>query len=262
MQYVDVKVHQAIATITMDRPHVCNALNQALMQDLQTAFSDVHQEKRVKAVILTGAGDHFCAGIDLKALSDIADLPDAQAMDQWYSSWSQLTEVLEVLLRFPKPIVAAIDGSAAGAGLGIALACDLMVLSNKATLSAVAVRRGLVGGATAALLAFRYAAAIASRMVLSGESVTAERAFELGMCGRPVEATQIWVAANQLATSCTEGPLESLQANKRLINESIGEQLLSQLAAGAADSAAACTTPSAKEGIRAFVEKRAPQWPK
>ncbi|NNE01074.1 MAG: enoyl-CoA hydratase/isomerase family protein [Pirellulaceae bacterium] len=261
MQHVDVKVHQSVATITMDRAETHNALSPTLMQDLRTAFSDIHQEKRVKAVVLTGAGQHFCSGVDMQVLSEISELPQQDAASQWYLTWRQLTEMFEELLRLPKPVIAAIDGSAIGAGFGLALACDMIVVSEQAQLSANAVQHGLVGGATAALLAFRCGGATASRLVLSGQAIDASEAHRLGICGPPVPSDQIWVAANQLAQQCGHGPREALQANKRLLNERIGEQLMAQLAAGAADSATACSTDSAVEGIRAFVAGREPQWP-
>lgn len=260
MQYVDVKLHGNIATILMDRREVRNSLNPQLLEDLSTAFSDVHQEKRVEAVVLAGAGDHFCAGLDLGVLSAISELPPGDALPQWYAAWQRLTQLFEQMLRFPKPIVAAVDGSAVGAGLGLALAADLIVASTRASFAALAVRRGLVGGATAALLSFRFGGAIAARMLLTGQSIEAEEAYRLGVCGVPVVPEQIWVAAKELASQCTEAPREAVQGTKRMLNEGIGEALMIQLSAGAANSATACTTDSASEGIRAFLEHRQPNW--
>ncbi|MGB0596658.1 MAG: enoyl-CoA hydratase/isomerase family protein [Rubripirellula sp.] len=261
MQYVDVKIHDNVATLLMDRPANRNALNPQLLADLSTAFSDVHQEKRVQAVVLTGGGDHFCSGLDLKMLGEISDLPDSESLPEWFSAWRQLGELLEQMLRFPKPVVAAVDGAAVGSGLALTLACDLVMSSKRASYTAVAVRRGLVGGATAALLSFRLGAAVAARMVLTGEPIDADEAYRIGLCGKPVESQQIWVAAADLAKQCTDAPREAVQASKRFLNESVGEALLSQLSAGAADSATACTTESAGEGIRSFLERREPRWP-
>ena len=261
MQYVDVKVHGKIATILMDRAKVHNALNPQLLEDLSTAFSDVHQEKRVSAVVLTGSGEHFCSGMDLQVLSEITKMSEPDALPEWLSAWRHLTQLLEQMLRFPKPIVAAVDGSAVGAGFALALASDLIVASTRASFAAPAVRRGLVGGATAALLSFRFGGAIAARMLLTGQSVESDEAYRLGMCGTPVAPEQIWVAATDLARQCGRAPREAVQATKRLLNERIGETLMMQLSAGAADSATACTTESASEGIRSFLERREPEWP-
>lgn len=261
MQYVDVKVHDRVGTILMDRSAVRNSLNPQLVEDLQTALSDLYQEKRVTAVVLTGAGEHFCAGMDLKVLSDIADLPSSEAQPQWLTVWRHQVELFEQMLRFPKPIVAAVDGAAIGSGLALALASDLILPSTAATFSAAAIRRGLVGGSTAALLSFRFGGAIAARLLLDGQPIDAAEAYRLGMCLQPVAGDQIWVAACDLARRLGSAPREAVQATKRLLNESIGETLLTQLAAGAADSATACTTESATEGVRAFLQRREPQWP-
>ncbi|MFK8111636.1 MAG: enoyl-CoA hydratase/isomerase family protein [Rubripirellula sp.] len=254
MQFVDVKIHDNVATILMERPGARNALNPQLLEDLSTAFSDVHQEKRVRAVVLTGAGDHFCSGLDLKVLAEIAEMPELNALPEWLTVWRTLSELFEQMLLFPKPIVAAVDGAAVGAGLGLALAADLVVATTRSEFSAIAIRRGLVGGATAALLSFRCGGAMAARMLLTGASIDANEAHRLGIIGTPVDPSQIWVAASELAAECTHAPRESVQATKRVLNERIGEELLTQLATGAADSATACTTESAVEGIRAFLE--------
>ena len=261
MQYVEVKVHQQVGTILMDRADRHNALSPQLIDDLQMALSDLHQEKRVTAVVLTGSGEHFCSGVDLGVLGEIAEMPQSEAFSQWLTLWRQQVELLEQMLRFPKPIVAAVDGSAIGSGLALALACDLMVLSDRGSLEASAARRGLVGGATAALLSFRFGAAIAARMLIGGEAIEAGEAYRLGMCSKPVDSEQIWVASTDLARRAGAAPREAVQATKRLLNESIGESLLTQLSTGAADSATACTTESALEGIRAFLEHREPDWP-
>lgn len=261
MQYVDVKIHANVATILMDRTDRRNALNPQLLESLSTALSDVHQEKRARAVVLTGSGEHFCSGMDLKIFSEIAGMSEPDALPEWLSIWRHLTELLEQMLRFPKPIVAAVDGSAIGAGLGLALAADMVVPSTRATFSAAAVRRGLVGGATAALLSFRLGGAAAARLLLTGTTISADEAHRLGMTDAPVAPDQVWVAASELAGQCAQAPHEAIQATKRLLNEGIGETLLAQLSAGAADSATACTTESAAEGIESFLGRREPQWP-
>jgi enoyl-CoA hydratase/carnithine racemase len=261
VQYVDVKVHGDVATILMDRPRVRNALNPQLLEDLSTAFSDIHLEKRVRAVVLAGSGEHFCSGMDLQVFSEITQMPEADALPEWFSAWRHLTQLLEQMLRFPKPIVAAVDGAAVGAGLGLALASDMIVASSRASFAAVAVRRGLVGGATAALLSFRFGGAIAARMLLTGQPIESDEAFRLGICSSAVPPEQVWVAATELAGHCAMAPAEAIQLTKRILNEGIGETLLSQLSSGAADSATACTTESATEGIQSFLERRDPNWP-
>ena len=262
MQYVNVKVHGSIATVMLDRVTVRNALNLTLLEDLQLALSDVHQEKRVRAVVLTGAGRHFCSGVDLRLLSEIARLPAMEALPELHEYWHRVTEVYEQMLRFPKPIIAAVDGAAIGAGFGLALAADMIVASTRATFAADAARRGLVGGGTAALLAFRLGASIAARMLLAGDTMEAAEAHRCGLLVEPpVPEEQIWVRACDVGNRCAKSSAEAILVTKRVLNENIGEQLLTQLAGGGAGSATACTTEAATEGMGAFLERREPEWP-
>ena len=261
MQHVDVKVHQNVATILMDRPGSRNALSPALIEDLMTAFSDVHQEKGVTAIVLAGSGSDFCAGLDLTVLQEIASMPPGEAAQEWFTAWEQLTRLIEQMLRFPKPIIAAVDGSALGAGLSLALAADIIVASKEASFGSVAVRRGLVGATTTALLAFRLGSAVAARMSLTGQAIDSAEAYRLGICDKPVESSMVWVTAVEWANRCSQAPREAVQATKKVLNEDIGEALLTQLGAGAAIGASVCTTDAAAEGILAFCEKRPPVWP-
>ncbi|MEO1528260.1 MAG: enoyl-CoA hydratase/isomerase family protein [Planctomycetota bacterium] len=261
MQSVDVKILDNVATIVMDRAEKRNALDRRLISEITQAFSDLHQEKKIDAVVLSGKGDDFCSGIDLVMLADIAEMNPMEAQGEWISVWTQLTELCETLLRFPKPIVAAVDGHAIGAGLALALSADLMVLSTNAQLSANAAARGLIGGVTAPLLSFRFGTSIAARLLLTADAIGAEEAHRLGMCCDMVASDQVWVTANDWAKRCTAGPHESVLATKRMLNENIGETLLTHLASGAISGATLCSAESAAEGIRAFIEKREPQWP-
>jgi enoyl-CoA hydratase/carnithine racemase len=261
MQHVDTKIVDQVATIVLDRPEVRNALNSRVIEELSQTLSDIHQEKRVRAVVLTGKGDHFCSGVDLKEFADYTQLEPLDAQQQWFTAWRELTELCETLLRFPKPVIAAIDGPAIGAGLAIALSADMIIMSDRGTMVANAAHRGLIGGVTAPLLEFRFGAAVAARMLLTGQPIDAEEAFRLGMCCEVTPSDQVWVVANQWAKHCQTAPDESLQATKRILNESIGETLLTNLASGAATGATLCHSESATEGIRSFVEKRLPDWP-
>jgi enoyl-CoA hydratase/carnithine racemase len=261
MQHVELKIVDHVATILIDRPQACNALDANLVAELKLTFSDVHQEKRVESVVITGKGEHFCSGVDLKAFAEVSQREPLEAQLRWFEIWRELTELCETILRFPKPVVAAIDGPAIGAGLALALASDLIILSDSATLSANAAHRGLIGGLTAPLLSFRFGAALAARMLLTGSAIDAQEAYRLGMCCEVVPSSQIWVTANDWAKRCATAPHESLQATKRILNESIGEALMTNLATGAATAATVCNAESATEGIRAFVEKRDPDWP-
>jgi enoyl-CoA hydratase/carnithine racemase len=137
----------------------------------------------------------------------------------------------------------------------------MVVASRSATFAVPAVRRGMIGGIVAPLLAFRCGGAVASRYLMSGETMSSRTALRLGLVTRRPPSSQIWVAANELATECAQAPPIPLAATKRMLNETVGETLLTQISVGAAAGATACSTETAAEGLTAFVEDRPPRWP-
>jgi methylglutaconyl-CoA hydratase len=255
---IQVKVHAPSGTIVLQRPDSRNALSRLMLLQLQQAFEDLHQERRVRAVILTGAGSAFCAGTDLAEMHATYGTEDV--LEQWHRDTTQLKDLLETMLRFPKPIVAAVNGPAVGAGAGLALACDIVLGTPPATFGFPEPHRGLVAGLAAPLLAFRAGGGVAGNLLLTGRLIDAEEAARLGIYHQIVPYHQAWAAAHQQAVHCAEASPEAIQLTKRMLNETIGEQLQTVLSAGAAASAAARTLESAQEGLAAFLEKRPPQW--
>ena len=260
MQHLDVKINGSVATVLVRRPECLGALDPVLMEDLQTAFGDLHLEPKVRAVILTGGGPYFCSGLDLSVMRRIAqmddsgtpDVPDPAATAQWFTLWRSLTELFETMLRFPKPILAAVDGPAIGAGFGLALAADIVVASGRATFAAAAPRWGIAGGGTAALLQFRLGGSIATSLAIGGQTIDADHAHRIGLCDHPVDSDQIWVAASQIADRIAESTPQSLTAAKRLINETVGESMMSNLSAAAATDASLCSTKECRDRLTSW----------
>jgi len=229
-----------------------------LLVELQQAFSDFHQERQVRAVILTGSGSAFCSGLDLSEMKDAEIDPAAQ--DRWYEDTLLYRDLIETMLRFPKPIIAAVNGPAIAGGAGLVLAADLVVATPEASFGLPEPRRGIVAGMVAPLLAFRIGGSWAANLLLSARTITAEEAHRRGLFHELVKPDLVWARAHQMATECAALAPEAIQLTKRLLNETIGEQLLTQLSAGAAASAASRTTEAAREGLAAFREKRPPKW--
>src|SRR4051794_36328473 len=150
---VKVHVHEHSGTIILNRPEKRNALSRALIADISQALSDLHQEKRVRAVILTGAGSAFCAGMDLAEM--LATSKEENAQDQWRSDALIYRDLVEQMLLFPKPLIAAVNGPALAGGAGLMLACDIVVAAESATFGLPEPLRGLVAGIVSPLLAFR-----------------------------------------------------------------------------------------------------------
>ena len=255
---VKVQVHEHTATITLNRPEKRNALSRALLKELRQALDDVHQERKVRGVIVTGAGPAFCAGLDLAEMLATSQQEDCQ--EQWRAASVVYHELIEAMLRFPKPLVAALNGPAVAGGAGIVMACDMAVACPGAKFGFPEPRRGIVAGMVAPLLAFRVGAARAAYLLFTAQLIEADVAHRFGLYHELVADEQIWARANELVGEVAKSAPEAVQMTKRLLNETIGEQLFSQLAAGAAISAASRTTEAAAEGLAAFLEKREPKW--
>lgn len=256
---VRVKKHVPSGTIILNRPQKRNALSRQTLEELQQALGDLHQERGVRAVILTGAGSAFCAGMDLAEMQATARGEDAH--QQWHEDAVQYKELIEMMLRFPKPIIAAVNGPAVAGGAGLVLASDIVVAAPDAKFGLPEPRRGIVAGLVSPLLAFRVGGGQAANLLLTARVIDAPEAFRIGVFHELVAGDLIWARAHELAGECARSAAEALQLTKRMLNETIGEHLETMLAAGAAVSATARTTEAAAEGLAAFLEKRDPNWP-
>ena len=255
---VQVRKNQHSGSIILQRPNRRNALSRQFITEIQNALNDLHGERSVRAIILTGAGPTFCAGLDLSEMLETSRQPDSLA--QWHEDVVQFRELLDVMLRFPKPIIAAVNGPALAAGAGLVLACDIVVAATDATFGFPEPRRGLAAGLVAPLLVFRVGAGLAANLLLTSRTVAAEEAERLGLCHEIVRNDLVWARAHEVAQQCALAAPEALALTKRMLNETIGESVSTMLSAGAAVSATARTTEAASEGIAAFLEKRDPQW--
>lgn len=259
LSLIKIHVHEHTGTIQLNRPEKRNALSRELISQLDQAFGDLHMEKRVRAIILTGAGPAFCAGMDLAEMLSARDADDPQ--QQWYEDSVQYRNLLERMLLFPKPIIAAVNGPAVAGGAGLVLASDIVIAAHEATFGMPEPKRGIVAGIIAPLLAFRLGGGHAARLLLTAETIDAAEAHRIGLVHQLVKADLLWATGADLCKRIAESAPEALQLTKRILNETIGEQLTVLLNAGAAASATARTTEAAEEGLRAFAEKRPPKWP-
>jgi enoyl-CoA hydratase/carnithine racemase len=255
---VQIKKHVPSGTIILNRPHKRNALSRMMMIQLKQALDDLHQERKVRAVILSGAGSAFCSGADLQEIQDSSRDDDAWA--QWHGDAVLYKDLLHKMLLFPKPIIAAVNGPAVGNGAGLVLASDIVIGAPSASFGVPEPQRGLVAGLVAPLLAFRIGGGPAANLLLTARCAEADEAYRLSIYHELTAGETIWARAHQLAELCAESAPESLQLTKRLLNETIGEHLGTMLTAGAAATATARTTEAAAEGLAAFLEKRRPEW--
>ncbi len=255
---VQIRKDEPSGTITINRPDRQNALSRGIVSLLIQAFEDFLQEKNVRAIILTGTGDNFCSGTDLHQLKETAETKNA--MEIWHEDATQLKDLIELMLRYPKPIIACVNGWTIGTGLALMLASDIVIAGESSKLQLPEARRGLCAGITMPLLSFRVGTGLAASVLFSAKPVLASQALSLGLFHEVVADHLMWARSFEIAKQCASGARESHQMTKRMLNETIGENLFMQLSVGAANMAAARTTQAAKEGINAFLEKRDPNW--
>lgn len=253
---VDVRKNIPSGTIVINNPKLANAIPAFGYLQLRQALDDLHQEKSVRAIILTGSGNVFSSGTDLKQLNTELQR-EAQASHQ---DIELLNELLLAMLRFPKPIIAALNGPAIGSAAALALGCDFVIAANQATLQLPEVKLGLAAGSAATMLNFRVGAAIAARYSITGQPISAEIGSQMGLIHDVVEEDLVWARAHQLAVEIESTSSQSIQMTKRLLNESVADQLETQLQVSGAMTAAARTTSHANLGINAFLEKETPEW--
>lgn len=256
---IQVKVHQSLGTISIHRDEKRNALTRAMVFDLIQAFRDLHGERKVRAIVLTGGGSAFCSGLCLEEMHEIVKEDDN--FDRWHQDTSSLAELLQLMLQFPKPIIAAVNGPAMGFGAGLVLASDIAIAGPDASLGFPEPKRGIVSGLCTPLLHFRTGGRHAARPLLTGETISAERAVQIGAYDEIVPAKNLWAYAAELTQQISQAAPQAVQLTKKHLNETVGEQLEMLISLGAAASATSRTTDAAKEGLTAYLEKREPEWP-
>ena len=246
----------AVLTLTLNRPEVLNALNRQTTQALTAAFEAAGQDPEVGAIILTGAGRAFCAGADLR---DVAARAQAGETDLGEDLRANYAPMIRAIRACPRPVIAALNGTAAGAGLSLALACDLRIAAAGAQLIVIFVRVGLVPDAGSLFFLTRMLGlSKATELAMTGDPLTAEEGEKLGLISAVVPAEQLMPTAVERANRLAAGPRRTYALIKRGIERALGRDLEQVMELESQLQALAAATPDAQEGISAFAEKRKP----
>ncbi|MFZ0764270.1 enoyl-CoA hydratase [Bradyrhizobium sp.] len=249
-------LESGLLTITMNRPERRNALNVDMTLGLVAAARRAAEDQEVRAVLLKGAGGTFCVGGDVKSM---AEGRAPQSFETRMVNLRRGMEVSRILHEMSKPVVAQLDGAAAGAGLSIALACDFRVASSSVKITTAFAKVGLSGdyGGTY-FLTQMLGSAKARELYLLSPLLTAQEALALGMVTRVVPDGEVGAAAHELAMSLAQGPSITLGYIKRNINNAERLSLENCFDAEAFHHSRAGETADHKEAAKAFVEKRKP----
>jgi enoyl-CoA hydratase len=249
---VEVDIADAVAVVTMNRPQALNAFNSEQLDRLGAAIRALAQDRNVRAVILTGAGDRaFAAGADIK---EMVELTAAEAL-AFGRKGQSVTNAIELL---PQPVIAAVNGYAFGGGCELAIACDLRLAAETARFAQPEVGLGIPPGwGGTQRLPRLVGPGIAAEMIYSGRQVDAQEALRIGLVNAVHPLDQLMAAARELATQITTNSPVAVRAAKRLMALAYAGDPGAGLAAEVAAFAAAFAAPDRREGMRAFIEKRA-----
>jgi 2-(1,2-epoxy-1,2-dihydrophenyl)acetyl-CoA isomerase len=245
-----------VATVEINRPQTLNAIDFSMREDLLAAFDDLARSPDVGAVVLTGAGNAFSSGADLKSA---ASHPDTSLRRTARSLMHHFQPLIECITRMDKPVIAAVNGAAVGVGMSLALACDLLVMSDKAYLLAPFCGIGLIpDGGAAWFLTRRIGYARAFELLVEGQKVSASRCLELGLANRVVESSALKENALRWAAEMAQRAPIAVALTKRIarMSQSVG---LAELLTMEAELQTFCAnTEDAREAMTAFAEKRTP----
>jgi 2-(1,2-epoxy-1,2-dihydrophenyl)acetyl-CoA isomerase len=258
MSMIKTSVEDGIATVTLARPERKNAMSAAMLKALYEAILAVRDEPSVKALVLTGEGSDFCSGGDISAMQDNADAASVRAR------MAENQRVTAVLADFNRPVVAAVDGAAFGAGFSIALQCDFVIASERARFCLAFSRMGLVPDLGAAHALPRIVGMQrAKELIYSAREIGVTEALALGLVLEVHPVDRFAARARELAQGMASMSAEGFAMTKQLLAHSFERDLGSLLQAEASAQAVALTSPYLKEAASRFVRKEAPlfQWP-
>jgi 2-(1,2-epoxy-1,2-dihydrophenyl)acetyl-CoA isomerase len=254
---VQVETRGSVALVTFNRPESGNTLNLQMAMDLLAAAMTCARNAAVRAVVLTGAGRHFCFGGDLRAMAS----RDATGDDYIRELTTYLHAAISHFMRMDAPVLAAVNGTAAGAGVGLVAMADLAVCASSSKFNLAYTKAGLTPDAgTSFLLPRTVGLKRTMELLLLNRSLTASEALAWGLVNEVVADEQLLSRGLELAEELAQGASGAFGATKRLVAHSLGA-LESQMVLESETIAAHAMGAEGQEGIRAFLEKRKPQFP-
>jgi len=247
-EYIKVETDPPIATITLDRPKVLNALSPAVIAEVGQALSELEADDAVRAVVITGGPKVFAAGADI---GDMAERSAAEQLNRDQTgAWSPIS-------GFKKPLIAAVNGYCLGGGCELALMCDVIIAGDSARFGQPEINLGIIPGAGGTQRWPRTAGKFAAmEVMLTGGMISARRAYELGLANKVVPAEMSVAVAQRMARQLAEKPPVAVRLAKESVQKAFETSLAEGLAAERRSFYFLFSTDDQKEGMRAFLEKR------
>lgn len=251
----------AVATLTIDDPGARNAVSAELTQALVAACSELNTDLGTGCIILTGAGDVFCAGGNLKDMYRREKHFAGNAAEVRRSYINGVQSIARAFYELEVPTIAAVNGPAMGAGLDLALMCNIQIASGRAQFASSFIKLGLTSAASGAWFLTRaIGRSAAAELALTGDTIDAARALELGIVSRVVTPERLMEEANEIAARITRHPPHSIRLNTRLLREAARLDLAATLEMAASMQAVVQQTADQYEAVAAVMEKRAPKY--
>lgn len=251
-----VEAEGGVVLITLNRPGKRNALNGAMIRELLHALRAAEEDAGCGVVLLAGAGEAFCAGMDLQHLEALG----TKTPDEHRADTEQIAGLLRTFYDLPKPTIAAVNGAAVAGGMGLATVCDFTLAVPEAKFGYTEVRIGFIPAVVSVFLREQVGDKRARDLLLTGRLMGAEEAERMGLVTRVVPAADLMQEARGLAAKLLENSPEAMRATKRLLGEHARARLDAEIEAAIAANVTARTTGDFREGVRAFLEKRKPVW--
>jgi 2-(1,2-epoxy-1,2-dihydrophenyl)acetyl-CoA isomerase len=252
---IQYSLENQVAWITLNRPDARNAVNDAMREELLQVLTDARTNLDIRAVVLTANGKGFCTGADLSRRGSGPTGPGAAR--EMLRTRSQ--RLIKAVWELEKPVIAAVNGVAAGLGAHLAFACDLIIASNESRFIEVFVRRGIAMDACGGYLLPRLIGlAKAKELVFFGDDLPPEEALRIGLINKVVPHDQLLAAAREWAERLATGPTYAIGMSKRLLNRSLDVDMETALDDEAMAQSLVTQSEDTKEGMMAFMEKRQP----
>ena len=246
-----------VAQVTLSRPEVRNAFNDEVIAELTTAFTELGQNKAVRAIVLAAVGPAFCAGADLNWMRRMADYTQAENL----ADAAQLAEMLRVIYTCPKPTVARIQGDVYAGGMGLVAACDMAVSVDTANYCLSEVKLGLYPATISPYVIRAMGARAAHRYFLTAERFDAVEALRIGFVHTVVSAEQLDAKVNEMTQALVSASPNAVQSCKTLLHDVAGQDIDAALIAQTVEGIATIrASAEGKEGVQSFLQKRKPAW--
>ncbi|ASZ10217.1 enoyl-CoA hydratase/isomerase family protein [Chitinophaga pendula] len=255
MTSLTLDIQNGIATITLNRPEVYNAFNDPLSYELQDALKQVKKDNNVRAVVLTGAGKAFSSGQDLKASQEAGKRSFLESLQKRYNP------IIRAIRDLPKPVICKLNGVAAGAGCSLALACDIIIASEQASMIEIFVNIALVlDSGSSYFLPRTVGYHRAFELATKATKLSAAEALQLGLVNKVVPAEELDTAVANEAAYYAAAPTKAIALMKKMLTKGMSEQLDAVLDYEAQCQEIAGNTADHPEGVKAFIEKRKPNF--